>query len=107
MKINQNKLPVKYALNVYKEMKEFPSHVDLVYMLLSNLSDREEIENPFTPSQVWSYMKDGVGTINELHGFLDYVSDPADCPGAFLQKLEMTKGKKPEWQYKVLDNPWS
>ena len=107
MKINQNKLPVKYALNVYKEMKEFPSHVDLVYMLLSNLSDREEIENPFTPSQVWSYMKDGVGTINELHGFLDYVSDPTDCPGAFLQKLEMTKGKKPEWQYKVLDNPWS
>ena len=107
MKINQNKLPVKYALNVYKEMKEFPSHMDLVYMLLSNLSDREEIENPFTPSQVWSYMKDGVGTINELHGFLDYVSDPADCPGAFLQKLEMTKGKKPEWQYKVLDNPWS
>ena len=107
MKINQNKLPVKYALNVYKEMKEFPSHVDLVYMLLSNLSDREEIENPFTPSQVWSYMKDGVGTINELHGFLDYVSDSADCPGAFLQKLEMTKGKKPEWQYKVLDNPWS
>jgi len=107
MKINQNKLPVKYALNVYKEMKEFPSHMDLVYMLLSNLSDREEIENPFTPSQVWSYMKDGVGTINELHGFLDYVSDSADCPGAFLQKLEMTKGKKPEWQYKVLDNPWS
>ena len=88
-------------------MKEFPSHMDLVYMLLSNLSDREEIENPFTPSQVWSYMKDGVGTINELHGFLDYVSDSADCPGAFLQKLEMTKGKKPEWQYKVLDNPWS
>jgi hypothetical protein len=107
MKINQNKLPVKYALNVYKEMQGFPSHMDLVYMLLSNLSDREEIENPFTPSQVWSYMKDGVGTINELHGFLDYVSDSADCPGAFLQKLEMTKGKKPEWQYKVLDNPWS
>jgi hypothetical protein len=52
-------------------------------------------------------MKDGVGTINELHGFLDYVSDPADCPSAFLQKLEMTKGRKPEWQYKVLDNPWS
>jgi hypothetical protein len=107
MKINQNKLPVKYALNVYKEMKEFPTHIDLVYMLLSNLSDREEIEKSFTPSQVWQYMKDGVGTINELQGFLDYVSDPVDCPGAFLQKLEMTQGRKPEWQYKVLDNPWA
>lgn len=107
MKINQSKLPVKYALNVYKEMPSFPSHEDLTYMLLSNLSDREEIENSFTPSQVWQYMKDGVGTIKDLQGFLDYVSDSADCPGAFLQKLEMTKGKKPEWQYKVLDNPWS
>lgn len=107
MKINQNKLPIKYALNVYKEMTSFPSHEDLTYMLLSNLSDREEIEKSFTPSQVWQYMKDGVGTIKDLHIFLDYVSDPVACPGAFLQKLEMSKGKKPEWQYKVINNPWS
>jgi hypothetical protein len=107
MRINQEKLPVKYALNVYKEMPEFPSHMDLVYMLISNLTDREEIEKPFTPSQVWSYMKDGVGTIAELQGFLDYVSDPEDCPGAFLNKLGMTSSRKPEMQYQVLDNPWA
>lgn len=107
MKINQEKLPVKYALNVYREMSGFPSHMDLVYMLLSNLSDREEIEKVFTPSQVWNYMKDGVGTISELQGFLDYVSDPTDCPSAFLKKIELTQGKKPEWTYQVIDNPWS
>lgn len=107
MKIDSNKLPVKYALNVYKEMKEFPTHMDLVYMLLSNLSDKEDIDKSFTPSQVWSYMKDGVGTINELQGFLDYVSDPEDCPGAFLEKLGLTTGKKPEQQYRVVNNPWA
>lgn len=107
MKIDSNKLPVKYALNVYKEMKEFPTHMDLVYMLLSNLSDKEDIDKSFTPSQVWSYMKDGLGTINELHGFLDYVSDPADCPGAFLEKAGLTTGKKPEQQYRVVNNPWA
>jgi hypothetical protein len=52
-------------------------------------------------------MKDGVGTIAELQGFLDYVSDPEDCPGAFLNKLGMTSGRKPEMQYQVLDNPWA
>ena len=107
MKINPSLLPVKYALNVYKEMKDFPTHQDLVYMLLSNLSDRDEIESPFTPSKVWNYMKDGVGTIQDLNAFLNYVSDPNECPSAFLKKLEMTSGKKPEWQYQVINNPWS
>ncbi|MFM2010004.1 MAG: hypothetical protein RLZZ479_395 [Bacteroidota bacterium] len=107
MKINQNKLPIKYLLNVYKEMESFPSHTDLTYMLLSNLSDKEELNSPFTPSQVWPYMKDGVGTISELSGFLDYAADPEDCPGAFLQRIGLTSGKKPEMQYQVINNPWS
>lgn len=107
MKINPSNLPVKYALNVYRDMKEFPTHTDMVFMLLSSLSDRDEIDQPFTASQVWQYMKDGVGTIQELRGFLDYVSDSADCPTAFLQKMEMTRSKNPEQIYKVLDNPWA
>ena len=107
MKINPSNLPVKYALNVYREMKEFPTHTDLAFMLLSSLSDRDEIDQIFTSSYVWPYMKDGVGTIQELKGFLDYVSDPTDCPIAFLQRLDIIPGKNPEQTYKVIDNPWS
>jgi len=106
MKINPRKLPVKYALNVYKELSTFPSHEDLTYMLLSYLSEKDDIEKPFTPSRVWACMKDGCGTISELEGFLEYASDPVDCPGAFLQKLDMSGGKKPERKFKVINNPW-
>ena len=56
-----HRLPVKYALGVYKEMPGFPTHEDLAFMLISNLEGKNKLEQPFVPSEVWPYMKDAIG----------------------------------------------
>jgi hypothetical protein len=52
-------------------------------------------------------MKDGLGTIKDLQGFLDYVSNPVDCPSNFIETAGTVLGKKVETQYRITKNPWS
>jgi hypothetical protein len=107
IKTDRALLPVKYALGVYKEMNGFPTHEDLTFMLIINLEEEGRIEQPFTAGDVWPFMKDGLGTIKDLQGFLDYVSNPVDCPSNFIETARTVLGKKVETQYRITKNPWS
>lgn len=81
MKINRQKLPVKYALDVYSETPGFPSQTDLEYMLVSTLLEQNRIEAEFTAEHVWDYYKHCVGTISDLRAFLEqlFVDGAVDC----------------------------
>jgi len=74
-KINHRKLPVKYALEIYQDLKGYPSHQDLEYILVSTLEDQDMLEKDFTAAPIWKRMKIVLGTIKDLRGFLDYLSE--------------------------------
>ena len=80
MKINRRNLPVKYALEVYTQLPGYPSQNDLEFVLLQTLQDKSLLEKTFTAENVWSGMKNHIGTIDELRKLLDtiFVSDNTD-----------------------------
>jgi len=75
MKINRNKLPMKYSLEIYQEIPGYPSHQDLEYILVSTLQETDMLGKDFTAEQVWYGMKHAVGVLPDLIGFLDYSFD--------------------------------
>jgi hypothetical protein len=105
MKINPNKLEVKYALELYKEVPGFPSHRDITYVMIRALEDKGLLEKEFNAGDIWSHMKMCFGTGKELHGFLDYVSSVDECPAEelLLQKIGTDKNGG---IYKLIRNPW-
>jgi hypothetical protein len=78
LKINRNKLPVKYNLEIYQEMPGFGCHQDLEYMLVSTLENRNMLEKDFNPSNVWQGLK------SALADFLSILLSPT------IQKTRMT-----------------
>ena len=78
MKINRNKLPIKYNLEIYQEMPGFASHQDLEYMLVNVLENRGMLEKDFNPSNLWQGMRSALGTIEDLRGFLEHLANPDD-----------------------------
>jgi hypothetical protein len=107
MKINENKLPVKYALNIFKELDGYPTQTDFLYILLSGLSDQDEIENSFTLSKIWSFMKDVMSSKEELLNFLNFYSGNEECSMVIFSKMGLSKEKKPEESFRVIFNPWA
>ena len=88
MRINTKKLPVKYYLDIYQEVPGYPSHSDLQYVLLRTLQDRDLLEKDFTAENVWPGMKNCLGTIEDLRGFLEYLfhpDDPSDIKSFYLK----------------------
>ena len=75
MKINRNRLPVKYALEIYQDLDGYPSHQDLEYLLVSTLEDTNLLESDFTADKIWSGLKMTLGTQKDLIVFLDYLSE--------------------------------
>jgi hypothetical protein len=47
MRIDQNKLPAKYALEVYKMVDGFPSTIDILYEIVTILQARDRLTQPF------------------------------------------------------------
>jgi len=78
MRINSKKLPIKYYLDIYQEVPGYPNHSDLQYVLLRTLQDREILEKDFTAEQVWSGMKNCMGTLEDLRSFLNKLFQPTD-----------------------------
>jgi hypothetical protein len=52
MRIDRNKLPAKYALEVYKMVDGFPSTIDLLYEIVSILQERNKLEQPFVAKEL-------------------------------------------------------
>lgn len=71
MRIDINKLPIKYALELYQELPSYPSPEDLEYLLVTALQEKDLLGVEFTAEQVWDYMKSAVATMKELRAFLD------------------------------------
>jgi hypothetical protein len=47
-KINRNRLPAKYALEVYKMVDGYPSAIDILYETVVILEERNSLDQPFT-----------------------------------------------------------
>jgi hypothetical protein len=77
-RVNEKKLPIKYLLEVYQELPGFPTHSDLEYYLVRYLEERDHLDKPFKPEQLWFGFKNYLGTIEDLRGFLEYLSNPDD-----------------------------
>jgi len=52
LKINRNKLPAKYALEVYKMVDGYPSTIDILYELVTVLEERGTLEESFVGRSV-------------------------------------------------------
>lgn len=104
MRINTKKLPIKYYLDIYQEVPGYPNHSDLQYVLLRTLQDRELLEKDFTAENVWPGMKNCLGTIDDLRGFLNYLFQPDDLTE---KKGFYLKGRKSsENSYRLESHEW-
>ncbi len=102
MRMNRNKLPMKYALEIYQELPGYPSHQDLEYVLVTTLQDKDLLGKPFTAEQIWDGMKPVQGSMATLIGFLDNLCQP-DNPADEFQ----VKGSKPSSNsYLINMHPW-
>jgi hypothetical protein len=52
MEINRNRLPAKYAMEVYKMVDGYPSTIDILYELVNVLEERKALETPFQASSL-------------------------------------------------------
>ena len=104
MRINRRNLPVKYALEVYQELTGYPSHQDLEYVLVWICQEKNLLERNFTADNLWSGMKNHLGTLEDLRGFLDYLANPDDLSDKkdFKVKIEKTS----ENSYKLITHDW-
>jgi hypothetical protein len=76
MKINRKKLPIKYALEVFPNTTSYPSQQDLEYVTLWILQEKNMLEKPFTAENLWSGMKNHLGTMEDLRFFLTSIANP-------------------------------
>jgi hypothetical protein len=92
MRIDRNKLQAKYALEVYKMVDGYPSTIDLLYEIVTVLSEREKLTEPFIAKDILREVTTRLGE-----------EDLADSLPK-LQKegwLEFTEGA-----YQVAKHPW-
>jgi hypothetical protein len=104
MRINPNKLEVKYALDIYKEIPGFPSHRDLTYILIRTLEDIHMLEQEFVAENIWVGMKTCMGTLADCRGFLEQVSSSENNTEEVL--LEKVNTSKKGSSYRLIRNPW-
>lgn len=52
MRIDRNKLPAKYALEVYKMVDGFPSTIDLLYEIVNILQERNKLDQSFVAKEL-------------------------------------------------------
>jgi hypothetical protein len=91
-RIDRNKLQAKYTLEVYKMVDGYPSTIDLLYEIVTVLSEREKLGDLFIAKDIIREVTTRLGE-----------EDLADSLPK-LQKegwLEFTEGA-----YRVVKHPW-
>jgi hypothetical protein len=101
MKINPNRVEVKYALELYSEIPGFPSHTDILYVLIRSLEDQDLLDKDFYLENVWGALRNCVSTSTKAKNLLDEF-----CSAANPTLLKVSTDKKNP-AYKLLKNPWS
>ena len=99
MRINRNKLPVKYALEIYQELPGYPSTQDLEYILMTTLEEKELLEKDFTAERVWPIMKQHLGIIQDARDFLEELADESDSRDVKITKTSLNS-------YRVTSHSW-
>lgn len=99
MKTNRDKLPVKYALEIYQEIDGYPTHIDLIYILIRTLEENNLINIEFSPENVWVDLKKCIGTLPKLHDFLQNLTEGND---PILNSIKTDTTIK----YLLIRNPW-
>ena len=87
MRIDYNKLPVKYALEVYQELPGYPTAQDKKYILLRVLEEANLLETPFSSKDVWKGMKNCIPTLESLEEFLASLENDEECKVVKEKKL--------------------
>ena len=103
MRINQNNLEVKYSLEIYKELPDFPTKLDMVYVLIRTLEDQELLDKEFTADNVWGSLRTCIPNITEIRDFLDSISKDAQGEKPYLKQV---KQDKRGGSYILIRNPW-
>lgn len=92
MRIDKNRLTAKYALEIYKMVDGYPSTIDLLYEIVTVLSERKKLEDFFVSTDI----------LKEVTTRLEEKSLEENLP--MLQKegwLEFADGA-----YRVIKHPW-
>jgi predicted transcriptional regulator of viral defense system len=92
MKIDRNRLQAKYVLEIYKMVDGYPSTIDLLYEIVTVLSERKKLEDSFVSTDI----------LKEVTTRLEEKSLEESLPK--LQKegwLEFSNGA-----YRVIKHPW-
>jgi hypothetical protein len=100
MRINPNKLEVKYALELYHEIPGFPTQTDALYVMIRSLEDLNLIDKEFNADNMWSALRTCFGTITEIREFLDDLASGEDA------YLERTQTDKRGGFFRLIRNPW-
>ena len=108
MTINQNKLEVKYALDIYSEIPGFPTHTDRIYVMIRSLEEGDEegtwLDREFRAENIWGPMRSCIATLKDFRVFLDSIADEGLPENElFLQK---TRTAKSHSYYRLIRNPW-
>lgn len=108
MRINQNKLEVKYALDIYNEIPGFPSYTDRVYVMMRALEegdiDGTWLDREFIAENIWKDMKSCFGTLKDLKDFFVTLSDESlPSNDVLLQKIRTERTRT---YYRLIRNPW-
>lgn len=105
MRLNRNKLPIKYALDIYQDILGYPSHSDLEYLLVSTLQNKDLLGKDFTVEQVWDGMKHVMPLAVNLTEFLENLSkNHSSSDKAVIPLLSVTKSTPNSYQ--VTGHPW-
>jgi hypothetical protein len=71
LRINRQKLPVKYALEVFQELSSYPSQHDYEYLLVSTLENSELLGKEFVAENIWPVFRSHMGTLKDCREFLE------------------------------------
>lgn len=94
LKINRNRLPAKYALEVYKMVDGYPSTIDLLYEVVTILEERKTLEDPFTAMSLMKEVNTRVDGKDLEDSLEEMVSE------GWLSKAE-------SGSYTVAKHPWT
>jgi len=101
MKINPNRVEVKYALELYTEIPGFPSHTDILYVLIKSLEYHDLLEKDFSIDSIWSSLRNCISSPSKAKLVLDKF---CEGPNPTLAKTSLDKKNV---LYKLLNNPWA
>ena len=98
MKINEDKLPIKYVMGVEKDLPGYPNSLDIIYaQIVMCVRNPERYKNTFTLHALKTYRFPEVEHAHLLASLKDAIEQ------GFLEQTSQEEGKE---AYRILLNPF-